>query len=145
MADSLRTGDGKSSGCAHTMDVSIACGVAPANWTYTTSETPAPPAPNTIALVDGVSGVYGRVEVFANGRWNTVCDDGWRDENTVRTSEWMVVWDVRFLICRRSAESIQPDSLRSQLSHSRTRSASYVARYDTWPSPLTSLAHKPFI
>lgn len=34
-----------------------------------------------VRLVDGESRKEGRVEVFINGQWGSVCDDGWNDIN----------------------------------------------------------------
>lgn len=34
-----------------------------------------------VRLVDGESRKEGRIEVFINGQWGSVCDDGWNDIN----------------------------------------------------------------
>ena len=34
-----------------------------------------------VRLVAGESRKEGRVEVFLNGQWGSVCDDGWNDIN----------------------------------------------------------------
>ncbi|XP_038072278.1 uncharacterized protein LOC119740886 isoform X2 [Patiria miniata] len=44
--------------CNHTMDVAVVCSPA-------------------VRLVDGSSSIEGRVEVFYDGAWRTVCDNGW--------------------------------------------------------------------
>lgn len=40
---------------------------------------PGPP----IRLMDGENKKEGRVEIYINGQWGTICDDGWSDKDAV--------------------------------------------------------------
>ena len=39
--------------------------------------------PGTVRLASGTNSANGRVEIFHDGAWGTICDDGW-DNNDAR-------------------------------------------------------------
>ncbi|KAM3605874.1 uncharacterized protein V6R79_006389 [Siganus canaliculatus] len=64
--------------CSHSEDVGVHCEIV-----GDTVETPnlVPPVGPLVRLLAGESRKEGRVEVFINGQWGSVCDDGWNDVN----------------------------------------------------------------
>ncbi|TSK22608.1 Neurotrypsin [Bagarius yarrelli] len=64
--------------CSHSEDVAIRC----QRGGNTNDITAVPPVSGPLVrLVDGESRKEGRVEVFINSEWGSVCDDGWNDVN----------------------------------------------------------------
>ncbi|XP_014743403.1 PREDICTED: neurotrypsin [Sturnus vulgaris] len=59
--------------CSHEEDVTLIC--HPENDSYRRSLGP------PIRLMDGENKKEGRVEIFINGQWGTICDDGWSDKD----------------------------------------------------------------
>ncbi|KAF7686757.1 neurotrypsin [Silurus meridionalis] len=71
--------------CDHSEDAGVSC---------------TPLTDGTVRLVGGAGGFEGRLEVHYQGRWGTVCDDGWMSTNTQ-------------VVCRqlgyRSGQSVNPE------------------------------------
>ncbi|NXS01943.1 NETR protein, partial [Oxylabes madagascariensis] len=59
--------------CNHKEDVRLIC--HPENDSHKRSLGP------PIRLMDGENKKEGRVEIFINGQWGTICDDGWSDKD----------------------------------------------------------------
>ncbi|TSK14798.1 Neurotrypsin [Bagarius yarrelli] len=63
--------------CSHSEDVGIQCHRAESNDVPLAPETTGP----LVRLAGGDGRKEGRVEIFLNGEWGSVCDHGWNDVN----------------------------------------------------------------
>ncbi|KAL3892089.1 hypothetical protein ACJMK2_004326, partial [Sinanodonta woodiana] len=73
--------------CTHIQDAGVSCGqyipttARPSPPTYTTSwpnyTTSSPPVGLAVRLVNGPNCFTGRVEIWYQGQWGTICDDRW--------------------------------------------------------------------
>ncbi|XP_007889720.2 neurotrypsin [Callorhinchus milii] len=61
--------------CSHQEDVAIVCTHSAVN------DIQGSPFGPPIRLMDGENKKEGRVEIFINGQWGTICDDGWTDKD----------------------------------------------------------------
>uniref|UniRef100_A0A8D2Q455 Neurotrypsin n=1 Tax=Varanus komodoensis TaxID=61221 RepID=A0A8D2Q455_VARKO len=82
--------------CSHQEDISLSC--------YQDNDSHRVLLGPPIRLMDGENKKEGRVEIFINGQWGTICDDGWSDKDAAVVCRQLgyKLLQVTYLMCRES-------------------------------------------
>eukprot|EP00057_Strongylocentrotus_purpuratus_P014833 XP_011669307.1 PREDICTED: deleted in malignant brain tumors 1 protein [Strongylocentrotus purpuratus] len=118
---SLTSGDSE---CSHREDAGVSCGsdiFTAFPWQPTTTGD----GIYNVRLMDGPSPREGRVEMFYNGRWNTICDDYWNLEEAQ-------------VVCRQLGYSTDNVVARSSAYYGQGSGPIQRAQCDGWEDTLQS-------
>ncbi|KAK3586776.1 hypothetical protein CHS0354_016951 [Potamilus streckersoni] len=130
--------------CSHIQDAGLSCGQEfPMNTTaMTTITTPkyihttTPYYSSQIRLVNGSSCLEGRVEVYYNGSWGTVCDDGWDLYDAVVVCRMLGYSTVgaKAVCCAGFSSNYNLNIFLDDVSCSGYESSIYSCRHNGWYS-----------